>query len=387
MRALVVSEDRRTLDDIQRLGAGVERLSELTVHEGSLSRMSSLPMKGDVDVLILDCRHGGVAQLTEFEHMSANYPGLEAILVVDLESPELLLRALRLGVREVVKAPISQEDLQSAFNRIANKVRNEKPGQGKVMSFISCKGGSGASFLATNLGYVLAERSSKRVLLVDLNLPFGDAALYVSDRKPAVTLADLARDLHRMDEALLTSAVVQVLPNFGLLAAPEDPTQAIDIRPAQVESLIRFARAHFDYVLLDVGRSLDSCSVQALDLSDHIFPVLQLTVPFLRDAKRLFDVFRTLDYGQDKVRPILNRIERSGDLTRQDAEKLLAYRIFATVPNHYRSVTASVNQGVPILKLDSGSPVARSLEQLASMIADKPAQREQGLLTRLLRRA
>jgi pilus assembly protein CpaE len=384
VKALAVSEDRRNLEEIRKLCAGMELVTELACHEGSLTGLTNLPVKGEVDVLLLDCRHGGVAPLTELERLMAFYPGLNAILIVDQESPELLMRALRLGVREVIKAPLVADDIRSAFLRILQKLRGGPRGDGKVLAFMSCKGGSGASFLATNMGYALAERTGKRVLLMDLNLQFGDASLYVSDRRPSMTLADLVHDIQRIDMSLLKSALIEVLPNFSVLAAPEDPTQAMDIRPSHIESLIRFVRANYDYVLLDVGRSLDTCSIQALDMADHIYPVLQLTLPFLRDAKRLFDVYRSLDYGVDKVRPILNRVERSpGDLTEEDAEKLLVYKVFATVPNHYKSVTASVNQGVPIIRLDGGSPVTRALQDLTDLITDKPQARNGGLLSRL----
>jgi pilus assembly protein CpaE len=387
MKALVVSEDRRTLEDIRRLATGVDLVTELSTHEGSLAGMQNLPVKGEVDVLLLDCRHGGATQLAELERLIAFYPTLATILVVDQESPELLLRALRQGVREVLKTPLTREDITSAFHRILERSRGGVRGLGRVCAFMSCKGGSGATFLATNAGYALAERYGKRVLLIDLNLQFGDAVLYVSDRRPSATLPDVVRDIQRIDMSLLESALVRVSPGFGVLAAPEDPTQAMDIRPAHIESLIRFARAHFDYVLLDVGRSLDTCSIQALDLSDHIYPVLQLTLPFLRDAKRLFDVYRSLDYGRDKVRPVLNHLERSpGDLTEDDADRLLAYKVFATVPNHYKSVTASVNQGIPIMKLDGGSPVTRSIESLVSKLTDQPAGRSAGILGRLFKR-
>ena len=253
---------------------------------------------------------------------------------------------------------------------------------------MSCKGGSGASFLATNLGYALARRTDKRVLLIDLNLQFGDAVLYLSDRRPASTLPDVTRDVQRIDMSLLKSAQIEILSNYSILASAEDPTQSMDIRPTQVEALLRFARANYDYVLLDVGRSLDTCSIQALDLADQIYPVLQLTLPFLRDAKRLFDVYRSLDYGVDKVRPLLNRIERTpGDLSLQDAERHLQYKVFASLPNHFKSVAASVNQGVPILALDAGSPVSRSLEELADRIAERTPAPSRGLISRLFARA
>jgi len=388
LKAFAVSEDRRNLEDIRKLTEGLELVTELVCHEGSLAGMSTLPVKGEVDVLMLDCRHGGVAPLADLERLMDFYPSLATILIVDQESPELLLRALRLGVREVLRAPLAQADIRSAFLHIAQRSRSDQRAEGRVLAFMSCKGGSGASFLAANTGYALAERAGKRVLLIDMNLQFGDAVLYLSDRRPTTCLPDVARDIQRIDMSLLKSALIEVTPNYGVLAAPEDPTQSVDIRPAHIESLVRFARAHYDYVLLDVGRSLDTCTIQALDLADHIYPVLQLTLPFLRDAKRLFDVYRSLDYGLDKIRPLLNRVERSpGDLTEEDAERLLVYKVFATIPNHYKSVAASVNQGVPILKLDSGSPVARSLEALTDRIAERAPQSSRGVLARLFGRS
>lgn len=370
MKVLAISEESRHLDEIRGACEGSPLVNELAMHLGSLAGVTSLPVKGDVDILVIDCRHGGAAALADLERLQDFYPSLNAVLVIEHESPELLLRALRLGVREVLKAPLVAEEMQAAFQRILSKSVSGQRGEGKILAFMSCKGGSGASFLATNLGYVLAEQTGKRVLLIDLNLQFGDSVLYVSDRRPSITLVDIVQDIQRIDMSLLRSAMIDLLPNYAIISGPEDPTLGMDIRPSHIESLLRFARSNFDFILLDVGRSLDTCTIQALDMADHVYPVLQLTLPFLRDAKRLFDVYRSLDYTADKVRPILNRVERSaGDLTEGDANRLLAYKIYATVPNHYKSVTASVNQGVPILKLDQASPVVRSLELLSHQIA------------------
>ncbi|MCB1926847.1 MAG: AAA family ATPase [Rhodocyclaceae bacterium] len=388
MKAIAISNQARNLEDLRKLAAGLELVGELSCHQGDLGEMSMLPTKDEVDVLLLDCRHGGSAPMSDLERLMSFYPRLNVILAVDQESPELLLRALRAGVREVIRSPLAREDLQAAFHRIHQKIRGTQRGDGRVLAFMSCKGGSGASFLATNLGYALARRTDKRVLLIDLNLQFGDAVLYLSDRRPASTLPDVTRDVQRIDMSLLKSAQIEILSNYSILASAEDPTQSMDIRPTQVEALLRFARANYDYVLLDVGRSLDTCSIQALDLADQIYPVLQLTLPFLRDAKRLFDVYRSLDYGVDKVRPLLNRIERTpGDLSLQDAERHLQYKVFASLPNHFKSVAASVNQGVPILALDAGSPVSRSLEELADRIAERTPAPSRGLISRLFARA
>jgi pilus assembly protein CpaE len=388
LKILAVSDDRRCLDDIQRVSSGLDVVTELQTHEGTLAGLRALPAKGEVDVLMLDCRHGDVALLSDFERLSVFYPDLSTILIIEQESPELLLRALRMGVREVLKMPLFAEELAAALRRITQKSSTTGGGNGRVLAFMPCKGGSGASFLATNLGYVLATHNEKKVLLIDLNLQFGDAVLYVSDRRPTISLIDIVRDMQHLDMSLLGSAMVEVTPNFGVISAPEDPSLSVDIRPSHIESLVRFARNNFDYVILDVGRSLDTCTIQALDLADQIYPVLQLTLPFLRDAKRLFEVYRSLDYSAGKIHPVLNRVERTaGDLTVADADRLLAYKTYATLPNHYKSVAASVNQGIPILKLDPISSVSRAIVELAERIDERPpSQPGKGLLARLFAR-
>lgn len=386
MNALIVSEDSKLLGDIQRECSGIDALTSADTLLGSLVGVQALPSKAVLDVLILDCSHDAHRELAELERLAPLHPGLNTILVVSQESSDVLLRALRMGVREVVKVPFSRDDFQSALRRIEGLKLNSDRAQGRVVGLISCKGGSGATFLATNLGYALAAERDKRVLLIDLNLQFGDAALFVSDRKPPATVLDVARSIRTIDAALIRSSMVEVLPNFGVLAAPEDPTQTAEIRPAQIDTLIRFARSQFDFVLLDIGRSLDGVSVQALDAADQIYPVSQLMMPYIRDGRRLLALFRSLGYPREKIRPIVNRYEKSSELTIADLESAIAAKVFATIPNHYHSVAASVNQGIPIQKLARRSPVSASLTRLAELVDAPGTQAGQGWLSRLIGR-
>jgi pilus assembly protein CpaE len=103
------------------------------------------------------------------------------------------------------------------------------------------------------------------VLLIDLHGQFGDAALYVSDQKPAMTLSDVCSQIERMDGAFLESCLVHVAPNFGMLAAADDPNHTVEMKPEHMETILRVARQHFDYIVLDVGRQIDAISLRALD--------------------------------------------------------------------------------------------------------------------------
>ena len=132
-----------------------------------------------------------------------------------------------------------------------------------MLAFIPCKGGSGATFLATNIAYTLAALENKRVALFDFNLQFGDASLFVYDSPPTTSIADVARQIQRLDGSFLASSMIQVLPNFGVLAAPEEPENAAEIKTEHINSLFQVASKHYDFVILDVGRELDVISIQA----------------------------------------------------------------------------------------------------------------------------
>ena len=260
--------------------------------------------------------------------------------------------------------------LQAALLRVTRKGKPVAPAAlGEVLVFMACKGGSGASFLAANLAHVLSTRDGRSVALLDLDLQFGDALLLISDQPATSDVADVARSIDRLDAELLRSAMVTVSPTLAVLAAPQDLSQALEVKAAHVEAIVKQARQMFDFVVLDIGRSIDAVSLQALDMATHIYPVLQLSLPQVRDAKRLHALFRSLEYPAQKVHWLVNRYQKASDITLDSLERSLGVKGLTTMPNHFSSVNASVNQGVPIDKLSPKSPVAHSLHALAESTA------------------
>jgi pilus assembly protein CpaE len=107
----------------------------------------------------------------------------------------------------------------------------------------------------------------------------------------------------------------------------------------------------FDYVVIDGGRSHQRRHAAALDACQRVYVVLQLTLPFIRDGKRLLDVFRSLDYPASKVRWIVNRHEKGGEISLDDLKRTLNVTELTTLPNQYAVVASSVNQGMPVARL------------------------------------
>lgn len=311
------------------------------------------------------------------EKLASAHPEVDYVLVGNELSPEFLMRAMRAGVREVLPAPAAPADVLATLRRQLRKRSTPAPvpvvRHGEVLALVSCKGGSGATFVAANLAHLLAAGGRRRVALIDMNLQFGDAALFVSSQTPASNVADVARNIARLDAELLQSSMSEVAPGLWVLAAPDDPAHAADVTPQHVQQIIEQAREMFDFVIVDTGRSLSSVTLRALDLADRVYAVLQLTLPFIRDGKRLRDVFRSLDYPAHKIHWIVNRYQKDGQFTVEDLKRTLAIEQVITLPNHYDAVAAAVNQGVPVETIAPNSTIARSLRELAEHIAPAPA--------------
>jgi pilus assembly protein CpaE len=338
------------------------------------------------DVLICSLAPTDLQGLARLGQISSLHPAMAVVVLCEGHSADFLLQAMRVGVREVLPARPSKEALLQAVGRLRQTREVQTRHAGQILAFISCKGGSGATFLATNLGYALGQ-ANKRTIVIDLNLQFGDASLFVSGDKPAMNLGDIARQINRLDASLLASSLLNVGTNCGVLAAPDDPTHSIDVRPEHIDTILRLARQQYDFIILDVGRSLEAVSIKALDMADTIFPVLQLTLPFIRDGKRLLNLFRSLDYPRDKIKLILNRHEKSADIQLEDLEQTMGMKVFRTIPNSYEAVAASVNQGVPIIKLSRNNPVSKSLLDMAVDLTRGERKRDEGWVSRVFGRA
>lgn len=387
LKIVVAGQAREALDRVAGALRAGDHVGTVVVGECDLAGLPLVVARTDPDLLILAAKDAGAEVLQAVERLGHLFAGMTPILLCENHSPEFLVSAMRAGVREVLPFAAEAADMRSAVDRVNRKHVAQPNHHGNVLAFVSCKGGGGgATFLATNIAYALAAEEHKRVIVIDLNLQWGDAVLFVSDKRPAITLADLAMQIHRVDPAYLSAGLVHPHPNLGVLAAPEDPVHALDVKPEHIDVLIRIARSTFDFVILDVGRALDAVTVRALDYADMIFPVMQLTVPFIRDGKRLLAAFHALDYPAQKIRPVVNRYEKGGDISLQDMEQALGAKAFRTFPNDYDRVAKSINQGVPVVKLAHGSAIARSLREFAHELVTVPAKEPGSWLNRMMHR-
>ncbi|HWW07253.1 AAA family ATPase [Collimonas sp.] len=373
-------------DNLHEMGRILGTCSHsVTLVEGGKSRMRNVAEQEQPDLMLVEGMCCDPTELAQVEYVTTHHPSIAVILLCATQTPEFLINSMRAGVREVLPSPVTAIALEAAVSRIAAKrIGGRAKTLGRILAFMPCKGGSGATFLATNLGWQLAQ--AKSVLLIDLNLQFGEALSFMHDGEPGSTLADVARDISRLDATFLAASTVRVAPNYSILAAPEDPAQAMEVKPEHIDAVLNLAVTQYDFILLDVGRTLDTVSIKALDRADRIFPVLQAGLPYLRNAKKLLKIFKSLGYPSNKIELIVNRFEKSSEIGIDQIRDSLGVVTLHTVPNSYKEVNASINHGDPMIETARSNAVTRNLAAFALSLSPREEE-SRSLLDRLFRRA
>jgi len=371
---------------LREMATTLTRLShEVLTYEGGKARMRAVAEEELPDLMVVDGMCCDAAELNQVEHVSTHHASMAVVLLCSTHTPEFLIQSMRAGVREVLPSPASAEALGDMVSRVESKLKGARgKSGGQVLAFLPCKGGSGATFLATNLGWHLAQSSS--VLLIDLNLQFGDALSVLHDGKPVSTLADVTEGINRLDATFLAASAVSITPNYSILAAPEDPSRAVAITPEHVDAILALATTQYDFVLLDMSRHIDPVSIRALDRAHRIFAVIQMGLPAVRNAKQFLTMFQSLGYPREKTELIVNRFDKTSTIGLDDLRRSFGDVMLRTVPNAFRDVSSSIDQGMALVKLARSSSVVRTLTDFAESLKPRSAT-GRSLFDRLLRRA
>ena len=385
MKIAVISPSSKSLEELSTMLERGNPSRSITRHEGGISKLRTLAEQERPDVIIVEGLCHDAGELAPIEFVTASYPQMIIIMLCSQQTSDFLIHAMRVGVREVLPSPASADALEAAVARAETKLGvREAPRSARILALMPAKGGSGSTFLATNLGHQLGAEG-KKALLLDLNLQFGEALMTVHDRKGSSDIAEIARNLSRLDASFLLASTVQVTANFAILPAPEDPGQSLQVKPEHLEAILNLAASQFDFIILDLGKNLDDLTIKALDRAHTIFLVVQTTLPFIRNAKRMMAVFRSLGYSQDKVQLLVNRFGRHGEIGLEDVRASLGGANTHTIPNGYKEVNKAINQGVPLAEISRSSAVFKAIGDLAQSLLPKREEIQGGLLSRLLK--
>lgn len=298
-------------------------------------------------------------------------PDLGVILLRNRVDVATLSQALRSGMREVVTAD-DHTALAEALRRsreLTAKLHGHGGGttgrEGHIITVFSAKGGVGKTTMSTNVGTYLAQSGSK-ALLVDLDLSFGDVAISLQ-LIPARSVVDAVGMSGHLDEQGLASLVTRHdASGLDVVCAPNDPGDADRIPVHVVTELLKVARQHYDYVIVDTPPSFTEHVLAACDLSSALVLIATLDIPAVKNLRVAIDTLDMLGSPRDARIIVLNRADAEVGLRPEDVVAAIKTPIAVNVPSSM-TVPASVNRGVAIVQDDPRGAVSLAIKELSNV--------------------
>ncbi len=352
---------------------GAERLREM-VGAAPVARLLGLEsspedferkaVKLQPDVLFMEVGLEMNGQADLLERLRRTVPRGMVVALSASKEPELILEAMRLGVREFLAEPVPMAAFNDALLRLARQASHSGQPSGRLLGLMGVKGGVGTSQCALNLAWSLSRDPAMRVALVDLDLAAGDLALLL-DVEPSRDASDVSANFDRLDAVLTESLLTQVSPGFSLLAAPADPVTAEDIRAEHVGRALDHLCDTHQLVIADLPSRLDEVCLMALDRSDAVLLVVEPTVVGLKGARRFLTLSERLGHPEHKVHVVINRHGARGCLPKAEVTRALGRPVLAYLPNDSRVLMEAANSGCPALRDWPKAPWSKAMDALA----------------------
>ncbi len=323
------------------------------------------------NILILDAATVSASDMRSMSNFTKEHVNPAIIYSTNNTDKDGLLKLMRSGVMEVISYPINQVELIEAIERLRARryIASTYRPRGKILSFLSAKGGAGATFISTNFGYSLAENCNQKVLFIDLHMQFGDAAFYLAESAGSRTLADVINQTG-LDSALISSACIKITDNYFLLQAPDSPDKAVGIKSQHIDNLLTVAIQDYDFIIVDLPKEIESISMKVLDRSEKIFIIFQPVFSYLRAVVKVLHLFNLLGYESKKIIAVLNRMDKAVGISLSKMEEVIQKPIEWIFPNDFLNSTESVNTGIPIEKLHPNASLSKMFKQRAQFIAE-----------------
>ncbi len=342
----------------------------IVVQTTALSTFLPATINASADVLFIEYDEGIDGLDLWIEKIKAQIGDSAIYLYINEPTTTVLLQALRLGVQECFINPIKHEEFQKALNRLLHD-KPDRPlqEQTRLVTVLGCKGGAGATFMAVNLAQSLAQGLKEDVLLCDLDLKAGDTTSFL-DLRPKYTILDIIDNFDRMDIHYLKDIIHSREVGFDVLPGPLRMEDSELVEVHHVEKILQYIREQrlYRWIILDIGDQLDEITLKAAEMSDTVLLVSLLTIPGLRDTKKLLEMLHILGFDEMRVKVLANCYSKQSDIAVPEAKKFLGQDIQGVVHFDHDPVIRSINEGRPLVEILPRHQISGDIRDIISIL-------------------
>ena len=394
---LLIADDsqemRETLKTLLTFSETLKVVGEASNGEEAVEKVAEI----QPDLVLMDINMPVMDGLKATEAIAIKSPQTGVIIISVQEEVEYMRRAMSAGAREYLVKPFDSDELFRTINNVIEKEmirRNSTPevvgsvptGEaGIIISLFSPKGGVGKSVLAVNIASEIKKMMNARVLMLDLNLEFGDLALLLN-LNATTTIVNVAQTgIQSIDLDYMKSNIMTTSNGIDILPAPLKPEYAEIITPGVIQRVIEIVKDEWDYIIIDTSASFKSEVLSALDLSTVILMLIGGDFLSLKNSSLALSVMASLNYPMEQVKLVLNRAFTQPSTKILDIEKGLKKRIDYQLPADLELVLNSINRGTPFVETNPSSELSKAIraicEDLLQVNNDTDSKKKSGLFS------
>ncbi|QGN54465.1 pilus assembly protein CpaE [Novosphingobium sp. Gsoil 351] len=360
--------------EIDRLRAGVafRRLADLRLIAASPAEPLPEDVIASAALLVIEVDPADRASMRRIAQVRSARPNLPLVVALHDANVATVRTLVRQGVNDVAAIPFDLDELTAQLLDLAAQMREKQVAHvplAPLVSVVRSAGGAGATTVITHLAAALAANDppARGVCLIDLDIQYGSigAALGKSAKTTALELLEAG---NRLDAEFLRAAVVASGRQFDLIVAPDaiTPLEAIDVD--QLLHMLTIARREYGAVLVDLPANWTNWALSTALASTEILLVTDLTIPGLRQTKRRLELFDTVGIARERVRLIVNRVEKRlfRMIGLDEVRRTLGHPVHATLAGEPTLLATSQDQGLLAWEANRKSKFGQDIVALAA---------------------
>lgn len=306
-------------------------------------------------------------------------PSTEVVALGKVNDLALYKQFIAAGVADYLVKPVNADELENALLAASmgdDAAEEAGPvGDSKLVVVIGARGGVGASTVAINGAWIMAEELEQKTALVDLDVQYGTTALML-DLVPSGGLLETLRNPGRLDSLFMASALLPKTEKLSVLAAEEDISRDTGFRAEGIERLVDEVRQNFEWVWIDLPRSIVHLNRNILAHADKVLIVSDLTLASMRDTLRLCSLCDEVSHELD-VGIVLNQSGRATGMTPAQFTKGVSKPVLATLEEEKKAGSAAV-AGKPIVEHAKRSKFALALRKIVEPMVPREEEEKRG---------
>jgi pilus assembly protein CpaE len=291
---------------------------------------------------------------------------------------------ISLGAHDYLVKPLTTELFAEAIENVDKQAAAVNAAQsGKLTVVIGVRGGAGASTIATNLAWIMANEEKLPAALLDMDLHFGTSTLSL-DVESGGGFREALENPHRLDKLFLDSAITKAGDRLAVLGTEEPIEEFVDVNPESIDALIGEISQDYSQIIVDLPRHLLPTQGGLLASADTVVLVSDQTLAGIRDINRITQAMTSLS-TKGRIVKVVSRTgaERTAQVSKADFQKALEEPADYFVPEDGKTLTVCANAGKSIPVVNAKGPITKVLRQLAADLSGYQEPKKKGFFGRM----